>query len=52
MIRRVLESPHYRWWDFAAIVLGNFFNSMEQGSLVIAIPSLSIHFDADIPTGQ
>ena len=50
--RRILDSPNYKWWAYAAISVGLFLTVMDQSGVNIALPSIAEHFSADIPTVQ
>jgi len=42
----------YKWWTFFAIAIGLWVMVMDQGSLVVALPTIASHFQTDIPTVQ
>ena len=50
--KRILESPNYKWWAYAAISVGLFLTVMDQSGVNIALPRIAEHFSADIPTVQ
>ena len=50
--KRILESPNYKWWAYAAISVGLFLTVMDQTGVNIALPRIAEHFSADIPTVQ
>ena len=50
--KRIIESPHYKWWAYVALGTGMFVAVMDQASLNIALPRIADHFQADIPTVQ
>ena len=43
---------NYRWWAFGAMAVGLFASVSDHGSVVVALPSISNHFDTDLPTTQ
>ena len=43
---------NYRWWAFGAMAIGLFASVSDHGSVVVALPSISNHFDTDLPTTQ
>ena len=49
---RLLNSPNYKWWVYAAVAVGMFLTVMDQSGLGIALPRIADHFSADIPTVQ
>lgn len=51
-VRRIVESPRYKWWAYVALGTGMFLAVMDQASLAIALPRIADHFQADIPTVQ
>ena len=50
--RAVVESPHYKWWVYAAVALGTYFTVVDQTGINIALPFISDQFGLDIPTVQ
>lgn len=50
--KRLLNSPNYKWWVYAAVAVGMFLIVMDQSGLGIALPRIAEHFSADIPTVQ
>ena len=50
--RRILSSPHYKWWAYAAIGVGMFVTVMDQSGVSIALPRIAERFSADLPTVQ
>ena len=50
--KRITGSRHYKWWAYATIAIGLFLSVTDQTSINIALPIISEHFDADIPTAQ
>jgi EmrB/QacA subfamily drug resistance transporter len=51
-VRRIVESPHYKWWVYFAIAIGMAGTVMDQSGVNIAIPKIADHFVTDIPTVQ
>ena len=50
--QRVLSSPRYKWWVYAAIAVGIFVTVMDQSGVNIALPLIADRFATDIPTVQ
>ena len=50
--RAVVESPHYKWWVYAAVAVGTYFTVVDQTGINIALPFISDQFGLDIPTVQ
>ena len=48
----VARNPNYHWWAYGALFVGLFLTVMDQSGTNIALPSISDHFQADIPTVQ
>ena len=46
------SSPDYKYWAFGFIALGLFGTWAGQISVIIALPTIANHFNADIPTIQ
>lgn len=51
-INRVTSSPNYKWWAYGAVAIGMFLSVSDQTGINIALPQISEHFAADIPTVQ
>ena len=51
-LNRVTSSPNYKWWAYGAVAIGMFLSVMDQSGINIALPQISEHFTADIPTVQ
>ncbi|MCH8309799.1 MAG: MFS transporter [Chloroflexi bacterium] len=50
-----MKLPHgsnYRWWAFGALAIGMFASVSDHGSVIVALPSISDHFNTDLPTTQ
>ncbi len=46
----ISQSPHYKWWVFAAVSLGSFTGVMTFGTVNVALPTIADHFGTDLPT--
>ena len=44
--------PAYKWRAFAAIAVGLFASVADNGSVVVALPTIADHFNTDLPTTQ
>ena len=51
-LNRITSSPNYKWWAYGAVAIGMFLSVMDQSGINIALPQISEHFTADIPTVQ
>ena len=51
-MKRFTNSPNYRWWVYFAVAIGMFLTVMDQSGVNIALPEISEHFDAALPTVQ
>ncbi len=51
-LNRITSSPNYKWWAYGAVAIGMFLSVMDQSGINIALPQISEHFSADIPTVQ
>ncbi len=51
-LARITSSPNYKWWAYGAVAIGMFLSVMDQSGINIALPQISEHFSADIPTVQ
>ncbi len=51
-LKRIADSPRYKWWAFSAISIGLFLTVLDQSGVGIALPRIADHFGADIPTVQ
>ena len=51
---RVLEttSPSYKYWAFGTIALGLFGSVLDNGGLIVALPSIAGHFNTKLPSVQ
>ena len=52
MLRTIAGSPSYKWWVFGTIAVGIFFNVVDHGSVLVALPDIEAHFKTDLPTVQ
>ena len=48
----LVKSSNYKWWAFAAIGVGTFSSVAESDSVLVALPSISDHFQTELPTTQ
>ncbi|MCE2463610.1 MAG: DHA2 family efflux MFS transporter permease subunit [Dehalococcoidia bacterium] len=48
----LLRSSNYRWWAFAAIGIGLFTSVVDYGTVAVALPTITDHFNSDFPTVQ
>ena len=51
-LNRITSSPNYKWWAYGAVAIGMFLSVADQTGINIALPRISEHFTADIPTVQ
>lgn len=51
-LKKLSESPNYKWWVFLAIAIGLFTSVSDFGSLIVALPTIANHFGTDLPTTQ
>ena len=47
-----LRGQNYRYWAFLALAIGLFTSVSDLGSMVVALPTISTEFGADLPTAQ
>ena len=52
MLSRIRSNPSYKWWVFATIAIGTFVSVVDTVSVLIALPDIAAHFNADLPTVQ
>ena len=55
MLNRIslpIAVPSYKWRAFAAIAVGLFSSVADNGSVVVALPTIADHFNTDLPTTQ
>ena len=48
----LVKGDSYKWWAFAAIGVGTFSSVADYGSILVALPSISDHFQTELPTTQ
>ena len=48
----ITRSTNYKWWAFLAVEIGTFASVMDQGSVIVALPTIADHFKTDLPTVQ
>jgi len=48
----LVRSPNYKWWAFIAIATGTFVSVVDHGTILMAMPTIADHFDAELPTAQ
>ena len=48
----LVKSSNYKWWALSAIGVGTFSSVADHGSILVALPSISDHFETDLPTSQ
>lgn len=52
MLETIASSPRYKWWVFGTIAIGIFFNVVDNGSVLVALPDIEAHFNSNLPTVQ
>ena len=52
MLRVNPQSRNYKWWVFGTIAIGTFISVVDTGSILVALPNIASHFDADLATVQ
>ena len=52
MIKSARNHPNYKWWAFGAVEIGNVSSSLTHSSAIVALPSVALHFQTDLPTVQ
>ncbi len=50
--QRRFGGESYGYWAFAALAIGLFTSVADHGSVSVALPTISEHFGADLPTTQ
>ena len=50
--KRVLASPNYKWWVYAAVGTGMFLSVVDFMGVNIALPRIAEYFSASLPTVQ
>ena len=51
-LNRITSSPNYKWWAYGAVAIGMLISVADQTGINIALPQISEHFAADIPSVQ
>jgi EmrB/QacA subfamily drug resistance transporter len=46
------QDTRYKWWVFGAVSVGLYMIVLDSSSINIALPTISRHFKADLPTVQ
>ena len=46
------RGENYKYWVFAALAIGLFASVSDHGSVQVALPTISDHFNTDLPTAQ
>ena len=46
------RGENYKYWVFAALAIGLFASVSDHGSVQVALPTISDHFNTDLPTTQ
>ena len=52
LLARLRTDSSYKWWVFATIAIGTFVSVVDTVSVLIALPDIAAHFQADLPTVQ
>jgi EmrB/QacA subfamily drug resistance transporter len=52
LLHTIARSPSYKWWVFGTIAIGLFFNVVDHGSVLVALPDIEAHFKSDLATVQ
>ena len=52
MLTALARSSNYKWWVCGAIAIATFSTVVDHGTLGVALPTISDHFDTDLPTVQ
>lgn len=52
MLQTIARSPSHKWWVFGTIAIGIFFNVVDHGSVLVALPEIEAYFKTDLPTVQ
>ncbi len=48
----IIKGENYKYWVFAALAIGLFTSVSDHGSVGVALPTISDHFNTDLPTSQ
>ena len=46
------QRENYKWWVFAAVALGTLTSVINNGSVIVAVPTIAQHFGTDLSTVQ
>ena len=46
------DQANYKWWVFVAVAMGTLTSVINNGSVIVAIPTIADHFDADLSIVQ
>ena len=49
---RLFRGENYRYWAFLALAIGLFTSVSDMGSVSVALPTISNHFETALPTTQ
>jgi EmrB/QacA subfamily drug resistance transporter len=52
MRQSIIQSPNYKWWVFTVVAISTFMTVANELGVMVALPSIEGHFDADLPTVQ
>ena len=48
----ITASANYKWWVFGTISIGTFMSVVSGTGVAIALPTIAVHFETDLPTVQ
>ncbi|MDP6713882.1 MAG: MFS transporter, partial [SAR202 cluster bacterium] len=46
------QRENYKWWVFAAVAIGTLTSVINNGSVIVAVPTIAQHFGTDLSTVQ
>lgn len=49
---RLSKRADYKWWAFAAVAIGTLTSVINNGSVIVAVPTIAQHFGTDLATVQ
>ena len=52
MHQTIVQSKYYKWWAFTSIALCIVLIVIDQIGVSVALPTMAIHFKADLPVVQ
>ena len=52
MRQSITQRANYKWWVFATLAIGTFLSILDYQGILVALPSIESHFDADLPKVQ